>query len=330
MGAGTAFCSLLAHRCQGESRPLPRCEGEGLTAPRRGAGLAGGAAAARGIHVERQARGARRAPRTDAVRCDCGQTRHEFGARREAGPSVAAGTGLAVPASQQVDWTGGWLWRPRREWSGARSGEQEEASMSATESTVPAALAMGAGGTASAGLPPERRTLVALLTVLEGLLLVAASVLVYFYQTQSGPVPLAGGGSGSGSYFCVQPAGPGTDVPSPCPPVYGDAQLALLAAVVCSAVGLLVLPAVIGAVSRRWQSALAAPSLPVWVVLLVLMGVELATNAGALLSAGGGIAIGGMFAWSPVLSMAGPLLTALFLVAALGGLGWLTRRAFGR
>jgi hypothetical protein len=101
---------------------------------------------------------------------------------------------------------------------------------------------------------------------------------------------------------------------------------------VCAVVALLVLPPVLGALSRRWQTALAAPSLPVWLALLAGVAFAFVTQFDTfnnLYSTGG--PYGNLFyAGAVVANLAGPLLVVLFLVAGLGGLGWLTRRAFAR
>jgi hypothetical protein len=169
---------------------------------------------------------------------------------------------------------------------------------------------------ARAPLPPERRTLVALLVALEGLLLVAASVLASLNRPQPGPVY---GGSG-GQSSCLYPCGPGD-----------TAHGALLVAAVCDVVALLVLPPVLGALSRRWQTALAAPSLPVWLVLLAGVTLAFVTKSDALNLYPTGGALGELYyAGALVVNVTGPLLLVLFLVAGLGGLGWLARRAFAR
>jgi hypothetical protein len=98
-------------------------------------------------------------------------------------------------------------------------------------------------------------------------------------------------------------------------------------AAVCGVVALLVLPVVIGALSRRWQTAVAVPSLPIWLLVLVGAGFALATNSGTLTQNG---SYDFLYPTGVALDVAGSLLSALFLAAALGGLGWLARRAFAR
>jgi hypothetical protein len=194
--------------------------------------------------------------------------------------------------------------------------------MSATESAVANSVSTGSG------LPAERRLLVALLAALEGALLVVAGVLAYLYRPQVVPVDTPAG-LGSSGYGCVQPGGPIDPAPYPCPTPDNAYQIALLAAVICSALALLVLPAVIGFVSRRWQTALAVPAIPLWVALLVVVGFSLAADANAYTSYGGSLfsAIG---VWSLVLSLAGQALSGLLLAIGFGGLAWLARRAFAR
>jgi hypothetical protein len=164
--------------------------------------------------------------------------------------------------------------------------------------------------------------------------LLTASLLAFFYAPQ--PVPVYSGTSTGGSSLpvCYYPPAPqgGTTVPGSytCPPVDNGYQTALLAAAVCSALALLVLPAVIGFVSRRWQSALAAPALPLWAALLVLVGISLALQSSIYQGYGGNGLSSALAAWTQVLSVGGSVLAGLFLVTAFGGLGWLARRAFAR
>jgi hypothetical protein len=187
--------------------------------------------------------------------------------------------------------------------------------MSTTPPTAPVAES------ARASLPPERRTLVALLAALEGLLLVAAGVLASLYRPQPGPV-YAGA--------CISPQGPSGLGPYPCGPS-DMAHVGLLVAAICEVVALLVLPPVLGALSRRWQTALAAPSLPVWLALLVGVALAFVTKSDSLnLYAASGVYGDLLYVEDLVVTVAGPLLLVLFLVAGLGGLGWLARRAFAR
>jgi hypothetical protein len=196
--------------------------------------------------------------------------------------------------------------------------------MSTTPPTAPAAEP------ARVPLPPERRTLVALLAALEGLLLVAASVLAALYRPQPGIVYCVT----SVTVTCSTAQGSCAGAPSgpyPCSPSDATAHIALLVAAVCAVVAVLVLPPVLGALSRRWQTALAAPSLPVWLALLVGVTLVFVTRSDALNLYPTGGPFGDLYyAASLVVSAVGPLLLILFLVAGLGGLGWLTRRAFAR
>lgn len=203
--------------------------------------------------------------------------------------------------------------------------------MSTTEPVTPV------GGASRGSLPPERRTLVALLAALEGLLLVAASVLSYLYRPQPVPVYGASGGVQTGwtLYGCPQPLAPGSQptsgpYPYPCPTPDNSSLVAMMIAIACGVVALLVLPAVIGAFSRRWQTALAAPCIPIWLALLVLVAISLANYPGAYGGNVGGLTFGDFSMPALVFSLSGPLLSALAVAAALGGLGWLARRAFAR
>jgi hypothetical protein len=189
-------------------------------------------------------------------------------------------------------------------------------------------------GTTGAGLPRERRLLVALLAALEGALLIAAAVVAYLYRPVPVPVSVPAN-IGSSGYLCIAPGGAGgapypTPVPYPCPPADNSYMIALLIAAACGAAALLVLPVVIGLVSRRWQSALAAPAIPLWVALLVLVGISLAGDGSAYTSGVGGGVLSSVSAWEFAISLAGPALSALLLTVAFGGLGWLARRAFAR
>jgi hypothetical protein len=86
-----------------------------------------------------------------------------------------------------------------------------------------------------------------------------------------------------------------------------------------------------GRVSRRWQIALAAPSLPVWLALLVMVvALTLLTSSSVLSLYPSSGSLADLYPGALVLMVAGPLLSILLVVTALGGLGWLARRAFAR
>jgi hypothetical protein len=103
--------------------------------------------------------------------------------------------------------------------------------------------------------------------------------------------------------------------------------LALLA-VLCVLLALLVLPVLIGFVSRRWQTALAAPTAPVW-VLAVLAAVLVALPRGTSLYGYGGTPVD---SYNPILSLVftTPLVLMIPLTASLGSLAWLLHRGFAR
>jgi hypothetical protein len=195
--------------------------------------------------------------------------------------------------------------------------------MSTTPSTAPMAEP------ARAPLPPERRTLVALLVALEGLLLLAASVLVALYRPQSVSV-----NSPSGTPICIPLQGPSGGAPAgayPCGPSDPTAHVALVVAAVCMVVALVVLPPVLGALSRRWQTALAAPSLPLWLAVLAEVALYFVIKSDTVNLYPTSSPIGELeYAGAQVWTVVGPLLNDLYLVAGLGGLGWLARRAFAR
>lgn len=202
--------------------------------------------------------------------------------------------------------------------------------MSTTQPAAPMAEAV------RVGQPSERRTLVALLAALEALLLAAASVLEYLYAPQPVPVNNLSGGVQTGwtLYGCVQPLTPPSggvpSAPYPCPSPNNASQVALLIALVCALVALLVLPAILGWLSRRWQTALAAPCIPVWLALLILVALALVPSLGAATGPASGFVPGNYYPTTLAVSVAGPLLSALAVAAGLGGLGWLARRAFAQ
>jgi hypothetical protein len=181
--------------------------------------------------------------------------------------------------------------------------------MSTTPPTVPVAEP------AHSPLPPERRTLVALLATLEGLLLVAASVLV---PLKSLPYTLP--------TTCVTPSDESCGY-------LRTHQVAFLVAAGCAVVALLVLPPVMGALSRRWQTALVAPSLPVWLLVLAEVALAFVSESDTInlvQTSYLNLFYAGTVVSAVVANFAGPLVTVLYLVVGLGGLGWLARRAFAR
>lgn len=171
---------------------------------------------------------------------------------------------------------------------------------------------------------PERRQLIIVLAVIEGVLLLLPLVFGAFLWAQPVPVDQGPGGPcvGAGDTTVLSPGyacGNGPAMP----------LLALLA-VLCVLLALLVLPVLIGFVSRRWQTALAAPTAPVW-VLAVLAAVLVALPRGTSLY---GYGYGGtpVDSYNPILSLVftTPLVLMVPLTAALGGLAWLLHRGFAR
>lgn len=170
-------------------------------------------------------------------------------------------------------------------------------------------------------LPPERRGLIALLAGLEGVLLLVPIILKYLSPPQPNP----------GGPYCPTPVGG----PLPSGSQYQcmtdqSTLIASLIANICTVLAVLVLPAVIGWLSVRWQTALAAPAIPVWVLLLVsvtltLINVYSSPNVNPT-SAG----LSSLFSTIESIAIVGSLILQLIAVVPVGGLAWLARRAFAR
>jgi hypothetical protein len=98
--------------------------------------------------------------------------------------------------------------------------------------------------------------------------------------------------------------------------------------VLCTLLGLLVLPVLIGALSRRWQTAIALPSIPFW-VLTILLGLR-------ALFLRGDFSNGGSFdplqAYSQIFSLvfATPIILMVLIAGSLGALAWCARRGLAR
>jgi hypothetical protein len=169
-------------------------------------------------------------------------------------------------------------------------------------------------------LQPERRLLVTLLAGIEGVLLLVPIILGYIVQPQPNP-----GGS-----ICPTPIGGPLPSGYPCPPSQQSSQIASLVATICTLLAVLVLPAVIGWLSVRWQTALAAPAVPVWVLLLVSVVLALINvySSPNLNPASAGLS--GLSSTIESIAIVGSLIFQLIAVVALGGLAWLTRRAIAR
>ncbi len=169
-------------------------------------------------------------------------------------------------------------------------------------------------------LPPERRLLIALLAGLEGVLLLVPIVLGYFARPQPNP----------GGPYCPTPVGGPLPSGYPCPTTQQSSQIASQIAAACVLAAVLVLPAVIGWLSVRWQTALAAPAIPVWILLLVSVALA---NISVYGSSSGSPANGelpSLLSRIESTALIGSLILQLIAVVALGGLAWLARRAFSR
>jgi hypothetical protein len=176
---------------------------------------------------------------------------------------------------------------------------------------------------------PERRGLVGALTAVEGALLLVAGILAYLYGPTVMPVTQQGGPGGPP---CGTP--PGGPVPygkvSPCPPSQSSATLLLIAAA-CALVALLVLPPVIGWVSARWQTALAAPSIPVWILAVVVAVLSLFGGTDGMMGGLAGVSgLAGAFSVIVSLALATQMIGLLAITVGLGGLAWLARRGFSK
>jgi hypothetical protein len=169
-------------------------------------------------------------------------------------------------------------------------------------------------------LPPERRLLIALLSGLEGVLLLVPIILGYIVQPQPNP----------GGPYCPAPVGGPLPPGYPCPPTQQSSQIASLIALACTALAVLVLPAVIGWLSIRWQTALAAPAIPVWVLLLVSVTLALINDYSSPNASLASAGLSGLFSTIESITIVGSLILQLIAVVGLGGVAWLARRAFAR
>lgn len=140
------------------------------------------------------------------------------------------------------------------------------------------------------------------------------------------PVPVD---QGSGGFGCV-PTGD-TTVLTPGASCGSSSFAPVLALLVVLAVmlALLVMPVLIGFLSRRWQTAVTAPSIPVWVLTLLAAGLVAFSRSGSFYGIGSGTPIDG---YNPIFSLifATPLILMIPLAAALGGLAWLLHQGFAR
>lgn len=184
----------------------------------------------------------------------------------------------------------------------------------ASQSVAPTGGAPGA---------PERRGLLIILTAVEFVLLLPPLFLPVvappIFVTGDGgtPCPFNGGGFG------------GPTVVDPCKSVPGSSQALAMIAVLCLLVSVFVLPVVIGALSRRWQTAVALPSAPFWMLTLLLGAIALLARVNA---SDGSVYSDPVQAYAQVLALlfATPVILVILMAAALGGLGWLTRRGLAR
>lgn len=178
---------------------------------------------------------------------------------------------------------------------------------------------------ATPGSPPERRGLIAVLTAIEAALLALPLFGSSLFSSPIEPVPE------SGLPGCFQGGGGGTTViggTAPCAASTPN-QILILLALLAVMLGLLVMPVLIGYLSRRWQTALGAPSIPLWALTVV----------GAILTAlVRGSNLGGFTAGTPVdaygeifsLIFYTPLILMVLVAGGLGGVAWLVRRGFAR
>lgn len=174
---------------------------------------------------------------------------------------------------------------------------------------------------------PERRRLIAILATVEGILMLGPIFISSSFGVQ--PVDV---GQGPG---CAQPGGSlsaGVATTSGSASCGNDptSQALTLLAVLAVLLAIMVLPVLIGLLSRRWQTAIAAPTIPVWVLTTV---VAILTVLSRLNESGGSIGFGGPFGgYNTVFSLlfATPLVVMILFAGIVGGLAWLVRRGFAR
>lgn len=169
-------------------------------------------------------------------------------------------------------------------------------------------------------LLPERRGLIALLAGLEGVLLLVPIILGYFFAR---PQPNPGGP------YCPTPVGGPLPSGYPCPTTQSTLIASLIASI-CTVLAVLVLPAVIGWLSVRWQTALAAPAIPVWVLLLVSVALSMISVYGPSSGSPANGELPSLLSSIESTALIGSLILQLIAVVPLGGLAWLARRTFAR
>jgi hypothetical protein len=94
--------------------------------------------------------------------------------------------------------------------------------------------------------------------------------------------------------------------------------------------GLLVMPVLIGYFSRRWQTALGAPSIPLWALTVVAAVLTVLARVNGL---GGGFPVSTpVDSYGVIFSLVfyTPLILMVLVAGGLGGLAWLVRRGFAR
>jgi hypothetical protein len=176
------------------------------------------------------------------------------------------------------------------------------------------------------GTPPERRGLIATLAAIETALL----ALPLFGQSLFAPPvePVAA----SGPLGCFQGGGGGTTVIDGTAPCTGGApnQILILFTLLAVMLGLLVMPVLIGYFSRRWQTALGAPSIPLWALTVVAAVLTVLARVNGL---GGGFPVSTpVDSYGVIFSLVfyTPLILMVLVAGGLGGLAWLVRRGFAR
>lgn len=205
---------------------------------------------------------------------------------------------------------------------------QTPISATVPSATVPAATLPQPAADHAGPPSPERRQLITILAVIEGLLMLAPVVFGSYIWAQPVPVDdgpgggcLQGGGVASG-------ASDGVTHVVACGSTPTSQALALLSVFAVLA-ALLVLPVLIGLLSRRWQTAVAAPSIPVWVLTVLAAVLTVFARYGA---SAGYASINPIDGYNPIFSLvfSTPLILMVLIAGALGGLAWLAQRGFAR
>ena len=179
---------------------------------------------------------------------------------------------------------------------------------------APATPASGAG---------ERRGLLLALAAIEFVLMLIPLLL----PTVAAPVPVEGSGGPPCVFGSGGPGGP--TVVDNCQTVLGPDQSLALIALVCALLSVLVLPVLIGALSRRWQTALALPSAPFWVLTALLALLTTSARASDVNNSG----FSDPFqAYSQIFSLlfSTPMILMILIAGGLGALAWLVRRGLTR